>query len=876
MEPERWQRIEELYHSAVEMPDEQRNSFLEEACRGDHSLVEEVESLLKHGATPHSLLDKPAIAVLAKAIAVDENQPSAPRLEGKTISHYRVLKALGQGGMGMVYKAEDLKLRRHVALKFLPASLARDQQALQRFEREAQAASALNHPNICTVYEIDEAEARLFIAIEFLEGETLKERIARGPLELVETLRITTEICDALEAAHAAGIVHRDIKPANIFLTRRGSVKVLDFGVAKRIGPELVSQRADMAELLTITVDPSLTSPGAAVGTIAYMSPEQAAGQQVDTRSDIFSLGSVLYEMATGRLPFSGHDLAEVIRAIRDRQPAPIEQFNPGFPSELSKIVNKAMQKVRGLRYQRAADMQGDLQALTDRLESKSKRWKLLLAPAIVVILLAIGAFITARIPRVRELVLGRSADLPRQIKSIAVLPLENLTGDPGQEYFVDGMTDALITNLTKVGSLRVISRASAMHYKGMHKALPVIARELNVNAVVEGSVIRSGNRVRISAQLVDAAHDQNLWAQDYERDLQDVLRLQSEVAWDVVKQIQVKLTPQEQQRIVSYGHCAPNAHDLYLQGMYHWFKATPEGYERSRDYFEQAEAADPNCAEAYVGLGYYYSIAADEGILPAGQGWPRTRLNAQRAVELDSNIAGAYISLAAATFFYDWKFAEGIQQYQRALELSPESAETHREYAIFLRVLGRSDESIAEAKKALEADPFSASIRASLAWQYYYAHRWDEAINQFKVSLQMDPSFLAAHEGLVKCYQQKQMENEAIEELITEMRLAGADDLAGQIRSNYQTTGYGGAVRGLYLAKLHQYQQGAKETYVPPLVFANLYSLLDEKDQAFEWLEKAYQERSSKLTDLKLDPDYDNIRSDPRFSALVKKIGLP
>jgi len=760
--------------------------------------------------------------------------------------------------------------------KFLPASLAGDQQALQRFEREAQAASALNHPNICTVYEIDEAETRLFIAIEFLEGETLKERIARGPLELVETLRITAEICDALEAAHSAGIVHRDIKPANIFLTRRGSVKVLDFGVAKRIGPELVSQRADMAELLTITVDPSLTSPGAAVGTIAYMSPEQAAGQQVDTRSDIFSLGSVLYEMATGRLPFSGHDLAEVIRAIRDRQPAPIEQFNPRLPSELSKIVNKAMQKDRGLRYQRAADMQGDLQALTDHLESKSKRWKLLLAPAIVLTLLAIGAFITARIPHVRELVLGRSADLPRQIKSIAVLPLENLTGDSGQEYFVDGMTDALITNLTKVGSLRVISRASAMHYKGMHKALPEIARELNVNAVVEGSVIRSGNRVRISAQLVDAAHDQNLWAQDYERDLQDVLRLQSEVAWDVVKQIQVKLTPQEQQRIVSYGHCAPNAHDLYLQGLYHWFKATPEGYERSRDYFEQAEAADPNCAEAYVGLGYYYSIAADEGILPPGQGWPRTRLNAQRAVELDSNIASAYISLAAATFFYDWKFAEGVQQYQRALELSPESAETHREYAIFLRVLGRSDESIAEAKKALEADPFSATIRASLAWQYYYAHRWDEAINQFKVTLQMDPSFLAAHEGLVKCYQQKQMENEAIEELITEMRFAGADDLAGQIRSTYQSTGYGGAVRGLYLTKLHQYQQGAKETYVPPLVFANLYSLLDEKDQAFEWLEKAYQERSSKLTDLKLDPDYDNIRSDPRFSALVKKIGLP
>src|SRR5437660_3804355 len=584
--------------------------------------------------------------------------------------------------------------------------------------------------------------------------------------------------------------------------------------------------------------------------------------------------------METGTLPFSGHEPAEVIRAIRDRQPAPIEQFNPRLPSELSKIINKAMQKDRGLRYQRAADMQGDLQALTDRVESKIKRWKLLLAPAIVVILLAIGGFITARIPRVRELVLGRSADLPRQIKSIAVLPLENLTGDPGQEYFVDGMTDALITNLTKVGSLRGISRASAMHYKGMHKALPEIARELNVNAVVEGSVIRSGNRVRISAQLVDAAHDQNLWAQDYERDLQDVLRLQSEVAWDVVTQIQAKLTPEERQRIVAYSHCAPRAHDLYLQGMYHFFKRTPEAapeeYDKSGDYLPQAVAADPACADAYVGRAYYYALASDDGLIPPSEGWPKVRSNDQKANALDPNNAVAHIGLGATSFFYDWKFEEGIGQFRKALQLNPGWADGHREYSVALRVLGRSDESIAEARQAREADPFSVSMSSSLAWAYYYAHRWDDAIAQFKSTLGMDPQFLPAHEGLFKCFQQKNMETDAVQQLVAEMEAAGADDMAELIQNEYRSMGYQGMLRTLYLTKLKQFQQVADKTYISPMVFADIYSLLGEKDEAFQWLEKAYRERSSKLIDLKLDPDYDNLHSDPRFAALVSKLGLP
>jgi serine/threonine protein kinase len=431
MNQERWQVIEELYHSASDLPEGQRNSFLHRACGKDDSLFHEVESLLRHGSTPQSVLDAPAIAIMAKAIAADEYQSSTPLLEGKTLSHYRILEALGRGGMGVVYKAEDLKLRRQVALKLLPQFLARDLQSRQRFQQEAQAASALNHPHICTVYEIGEEQGLHFIAIELLEGETLKERIARGPLEVREALGIATQICDALEAAHSVGIIHRDIKPSNIIITRRGTAKLLDFGVAKRLGSELDQQTETISALLSGNLDLRLTTPGAAIGTVAYMSPEQATGQKIDTRSDLFSFGAVLYEMTTGKCPFPGKGLADVIRAIQDRQPIPIEQFSRMIPSELIRITNKALQKDRFLRYQHAAEMRTDLETLSRRLEARSTKWKTLLVPALLVVFFALVVFASLRVTRVREWVLGQSSTAGvREIKSLAVLPFENLTGE--------------------------------------------------------------------------------------------------------------------------------------------------------------------------------------------------------------------------------------------------------------------------------------------------------------------------------------------------------------------------------------------------------------------------------------------------------------
>jgi eukaryotic-like serine/threonine-protein kinase len=872
MKPERWQRIEELYRSARELRDDQRDSFLRQACGGDRSLVEEVELLLKHGITPDSVLDEPTVEALAGATRVDGLQANAPQLEGKTISHYRVLQALGEGGMGVVYKAEDLKLRRYVALKFLPESLARDPEALQRFEREAQAASALNHPNICTVYEIDEADGANFIAIEFLEGETLKERMARAPLVEREIVQFAIDICDAVAAAHAAGIVHRDIKPANIFLTARASAKVLDFGVAKRIDLNFVEDTVDSSQVLTVSSDLRLTRTGTAVGTIAYMSPEQAAGQPIDARTDIFSLGAVLYEIVTGCLPFPGHRVADVLHAIQTVPPTPIEKLNPKVSPELVRIIVKAMQKARSLRYQRAAEMKADLEALRNRFKgAKADRKALWIPVAIALVLVTSAAVFSSRL---RQRIFGR--ETPAGIKSIAVLPLDNLTGDSAQQYFVNGMTAALTTNLTKVGSLRVLSRESAEQIKSLHEPLREVAQRLGVDAILEGSVARAGNRVRISAQLVDIAKDQNVWAQEYDRDVQDVLHLQSEVAWDVVRQIRVRLTPQERERLERFGHCLPNAHDLYLQGMYYWYKASPEAYGKSLDYFDQAVRADPSCAEAYTGLGAYYAIEGDDGLMAPGEAWPKSRAAYAKAAELDPDLGDAYSGLGFVDYLYDWNWPQAEKDLKHALELNPGEVRPHRAYSGYLRIMRQFDGAIAESRQARDQSPLSVSLISALGWTYFYAHRWDEAIAQFRQALERDAQYLSAREGLVKCYQQKGMLNEALEELDTELRSADETVLAEAMRATYEKSGYSAALRTVYLTRIEQYRTAANEIYVSPIVFADLYSLLGQKDEAFNWLEKAYQEHSSKLIDLKVDSDYDNIRSDPRFGALVKKIGLP
>jgi len=810
--------------------------FVEAQLRGDKPDIEELvrqypryEHEIKQKLREFEAVD----LLLASLVRIGENEfevTSADNdLIGQKIGSFEITEMIGGGGMGVVYLAHDTRLNRSVAIKSMPRGLMDNATARTRFQREARLLASLNHPSIAVIHDIIEQEALGYLVLEYIPGQTLAERIAKGPLKLQEALTIALQIAEALSAAHEHDVIHRDLKPGNIKITPEDKVKVLDFGLAKAVSGKP-------------SEEPTTTEPGKIIGTPAYMSPEQACGKPTDKRSDIWSFGCLMYEMLTGHLPFEGQTSTEILARIIEREPD-WEMLPENTPSNIRVLLRRCLEKEPRRRLRDIVDIAITLEETTTELQSPTLR--------------------TGHVEA------GRTQ--PTKWSRIVVLPFENLSGDPEQEYFVDGMTDALSAELGKIKALRVISRTSAMQYKDTDKVIPAIVKELGVDALIEGSVLKAGNDVRVTAQLVDGRTDTHLWSESYTGTLTNILTLQSEVTLAIAREIEVALTPEEERRIIRTEPVNPEAHEACLKGRWYFNKYSLEGFTKAREWLELALDKDAEYALAYAWLAGAYSGPGYWGYMRPREAWPKAKEAALKAVELDETLAEAHHALAGYSFYYDWDWPAAEMEFKRAIELNPNLAVARTNYSFYLVTMGHLDEAMAQSKRAEELDPLNLVDAAVGGWHLAVARRYDEAIEQLQKPLEMDPSFYPARQGLWRLYRYKHLYEQALAEAKKTFSLRRDQEVVEALQQGWEKSGYPGAMRRAAQKLAARFEQ----RYVPPYEIARLYSDTEDQDRTLHWLQTAYEERDARLVHLR-DPDWDGLRSDPRFQDLLKRMKYP